>query len=471
LLVVASVQVLAQHTIESVPNQRLIDGSHVSSPDGILSREAIAAIDSLLIDIENRTTAQVAVVAVESIGEADIFDFAQELFNTWGIGHSNDNGLLILLVTDQRTIRFHTGTSMEVVMTDVTGKRIQRDYMLPSFKEGDYEAGMIAGVQRVHELLTNPSKAADLEYTDNTPEMSGFAAILIFIAFFYLVPLIVIFAIKSGNGEFSNSKIPSKTLYKEMPLTRGRWLVVYGLIPLLIVVAFWPAPDDLAGFSLFLLYFYFMLTLVYRLYRERQVLNRFVEHSMYFEATEFIKSTQWFWFFMALIFPIPFFLYFFFHLTRKSHYRHHPRNCELCKAKMRELNERDDDQYLTEKQRFEEELRSVDYDVWQCTACSATREFSYVSKRRKYVECPRCRTKAKYLKSRNTIESATYSRSGSGKETHECKFCKETFVSTYTIAQLVRSQSSGSSFSSGSSSSGSSWGGGRSSGGGSSSSW
>lgn len=463
----------SQHTIQSVPNQRLIDGSHVSNPDGILSAGAVATIDSLLIDIENRTTAQVAVVAVKSIGEADIFDFSQELFNTWGIGHENDNGLLIFLVTDQRTIRFHSGTGMEITITDVAGKRIQRDYMLPYFKEGDYQQGMISGIRRVHALLTDPSKAADLEFTEEENAISDYAAWMVFLAFFYGGPLMVVFVLKSVNGTFANSKGTASSPYREIRLTRGMWLVEFGLIPLAIALIFWLGPPDAAtGLSFLALYFYFMLTLVHRLYRERKVLKRLVESKKYFDAADFVRSTQWFWLLMAIIFPIPYLIYFFFHLTRKSHYRNHPRNCKMCNTAMRKLSERDDDQQLSERERFEESIKSVDYDVWLCPSCKGVEEWAYVSRRLKYDNCPSCGAKAKYRKSRTTIQSATYSAEGNGEEVSECLFCKKTFVSAYAIPKLVVStSSSGSSFSSSSGSSGSSWGGGRSSGGGSSSSW
>src|SRR5687767_6031003 len=126
----------AQYTVESIPNQKLIDNSYVSNPDHILDENTVASIDLILKSLEEKATVQVAVVAVNSIGETDIFDFAQDLFTTWGIGNkSNDNGLLLLLVKDQRTIRFHTGDGIEGTLPDAICKRIQRDYMVPRFKE------------------------------------------------------------------------------------------------------------------------------------------------------------------------------------------------------------------------------------------------------------------------------------------------------------------------------------------------
>lgn len=470
LLFACTVHAWAQYTVETIPNNRPVDGSHISDPDTLLGFSTRITLDSLLIDIENQTTAQVALVAVKSIGEADIFDFAHQLFNTWGIGHENDNGVLILLVTDQRTIRFHTGGGVQGILTDVTCKRIQRDYMVPFFKEGDYEGGLIAGVRRVHELMTDPESHDELEYVeDGELQLGAYEGWMLFMAVFYGVPFLIVFGVKAVGGTFKDAKSPARGPYKDIRLKRSTWLVLFGLVPLVIVMAFaLGPPEESTGWALGTLYLYFMSTLVYRLVRERALLKKFVKSHKYYEASQFCKSTRWFWFFMAVIFPLPFVVHFFAHLTRARYYRNHPRECRLCKASMRKLSEREEDKFLNESQQFEEKIRSIDYDVWLCTACAATREWNYVNGSSKYDRCRSCGTKAYYSKSRRTVVSPTYSSAGQGKEVFECKYCLATATTTYTIAQLVESSSSDSSSSSSSSSD---WGGGSSDGGGASSSW
>src|SRR6188768_2722830 len=115
-LLLLSVTLHAQtvYTVETIPNVKLINNSYVSNPDAILTDATVGRIDFKLAQLEKETTVQVAVVAVRSIGDADIFNFAQQLFTLWGIGKAKkDNGLLILLVVDQRTVRFHTGYGLE----------------------------------------------------------------------------------------------------------------------------------------------------------------------------------------------------------------------------------------------------------------------------------------------------------------------------------------------------------------------
>ena len=138
-----------------VPNVQLADRTrYTSNPDGILSAEAVARIDRICDSLRREGLAQVAVVAVEEIAGDDTFDFAVELFRRWGVGRSQiDNGLGILLVLDRREIRFVTGGGLEGVLPDALCKRIQVERMLPRFREGDYDGGMEAGVAAVAQLL------------------------------------------------------------------------------------------------------------------------------------------------------------------------------------------------------------------------------------------------------------------------------------------------------------------------------
>ncbi len=465
----------AQYSVESIPNTKVTTGSYVSDPDGILSAITVYQIDSILLNLEHTNTVQVAVVAVNSIGDNDLFDFSQALFNLWGIGQkANNNGLLILLVKDSHQVRFHTGDGLEGTMPDATCKKIQRDFMVPEFKNGNYDAGILGGVVEVSKILMNPEYAAELNAAENTSvnSISGYTGFVILLLIFVAPVILITYFIKKSNGAFLGTNNTSRNPYKEMNMTRGRWLLISAGFPALIILCFGLIDrSDSIGFAFISIYFYYLATVFYRLYRTKQVINRFKNAGNYYQIVEFLRSTQWSWFFIGLIFPIPFLPYFFYHLARKTIYRNHSRKCAVCEGNMKKLSEQDDDAFLSKAQVMEETLRSVDYDVWQCEKCSATEEWNYPNRNSKYKECPACKTHAYYLVGRKTIQSATYSHSGKGEETHTCKFCGKTNKSTYTIAKLVQStSSSGSSFSS-SSSSGGSFGGGSSSGGGASSSW
>lgn len=156
------------YTIETIPNVRLSDRTnHVSNPDGIIHPEDVGYINRWLQTVEDSLGIEVAVVAVESIGDNDARQFATDLFQHWGLGKKGkDNGLLIQLVTEplQRSVVFETGYGIEGILPDAICYRLQQRYMLPDLKAGDYSAGMLKGVAAVKKYLM----ASDYERTAMT---------------------------------------------------------------------------------------------------------------------------------------------------------------------------------------------------------------------------------------------------------------------------------------------------------------
>lgn len=139
------------YTLDNIPNVHLQNKTkYVCNPDGILSTAACDSIDSMLYQLEQKTGIETVVAVLPSIGSEDCFDFAFNLGSKWGVGKkSKDNGLVILLVTDQRCIQFVTGYGLEGDLPDALCKRIQSRYMIPFLKKGDWNNGMVAGVRAV----------------------------------------------------------------------------------------------------------------------------------------------------------------------------------------------------------------------------------------------------------------------------------------------------------------------------------
>lgn len=153
----SSIFAAKDYSIETIPNVRLSNWlNHVSNPDGIITLDDAARINQLLNVVEDSLGIEVAVVAVNSIGDQDARMFATDLFKHWGLGQkSKDNGLLIQLVTEpsQRSVVFETGYGIEGVLPDAICYRLQQRYMMPDLKAGDYSAGMLKGVMAVTKYL------------------------------------------------------------------------------------------------------------------------------------------------------------------------------------------------------------------------------------------------------------------------------------------------------------------------------
>ena len=143
------------YTVKEVPMVHLQDKHrYVSNPDGILSEESVQKIDQMLYQLEQKTGIQTLVAVLTGIEGGDCFDFAYQLGREYGVGQKGrDNGLVVLLSTDERCVQFLTGYGLEGVLPDAICKRIQDKYMLKHFRNGDWDAGMVAGMGAVTGIL------------------------------------------------------------------------------------------------------------------------------------------------------------------------------------------------------------------------------------------------------------------------------------------------------------------------------
>lgn len=137
------------YSVDDVPNVRLVNKyDYVSDPENVLSRVAVDSINSMLRRLEETTAIEVAVVVVPAVPDGDCFDFAYRLGEKWGVGKKErDNGLVILLATDDRCVQFVTGYGLEGDLPDALCKRIQSKYMLSYFSDGRWSEGLVAGVR------------------------------------------------------------------------------------------------------------------------------------------------------------------------------------------------------------------------------------------------------------------------------------------------------------------------------------
>lgn len=183
---------LSAMTVDEVPNIHLKDArQYVTDPSAILSTAARDSINLMLGQLEEGSGIEVAVVMLPSIGNDDIFDFAHDLFRKWGIGKKKENnGLLVLFVMDQHKVRFTTGYGIEGIMTDAMSKRIQMQQMVPRFKEGNWDAGMVNGMRAAVSVLDGSMQpdAADEEGDDT-------AALIILAVMIVGTVLIIVFAL------------------------------------------------------------------------------------------------------------------------------------------------------------------------------------------------------------------------------------------------------------------------------------
>lgn len=185
---------LSAMTVDEVPNVHLKDArQYVTDPSAILSTAARDSINLMLGQLEKGSGIEVAVVMLPSIGNDDIFDFAHNLFRKWGIGKKKENnGLLVLFVMDQHKVRFTTGYGLEGTLTDALSKRIQMNEMVPAFKEGKWDEGMVKGVRATVAILKGEVAADQYGANGNDEELTTFDVIAISMVFIIIILVIML---------------------------------------------------------------------------------------------------------------------------------------------------------------------------------------------------------------------------------------------------------------------------------------
>jgi len=122
---------------------------------GVITPEYKDKISTLIQDLKEKTSSEIAVVTVNSIAPYDEADYAQMLFDRWKPGEKGkDNGVLILLAVKERRWRIATGYGVEGILPDGLCGEIGRNYMVPYFKDGKYSEGLYYGTFEVSAVIT-----------------------------------------------------------------------------------------------------------------------------------------------------------------------------------------------------------------------------------------------------------------------------------------------------------------------------
>jgi len=209
--------------VSEVRNPKESGNFYVSNPDGILTDATEESINSILANIEINDTFQVALVCLNSIGTNVPKDFATDLFNHWKIGAMNkDNGILVLFVLDQRRIEIETGDGTESVLSDYQCTQIIDEYMITDFKQGNYNQGLLRGMNGLANHLSGKTvdsyhpqsdydRSSDYNYASNaTPfyKRSSFWIPVLTWHMLYIVALIVaLIVIRSKNDPYQKYNI------------------------------------------------------------------------------------------------------------------------------------------------------------------------------------------------------------------------------------------------------------------------
>ena len=169
-------------------------------------------LSSLIEEVEQKTTTEIAVVTINSIAPYGEKEYARVLFDSWKPGKKGkDNGVLVFLAVKEKRWRIETGYGVEGILPDGLCGEIGRNYMTPYFKEGNYGEGLYQGIRAIASIIAKDAHVtfATLgNFEEITPEgqssstiPNSSAAVIIFV---FIVVMIVLFRVISSFGPYRN---------------------------------------------------------------------------------------------------------------------------------------------------------------------------------------------------------------------------------------------------------------------------
>lgn len=165
----------------------------------IMSDKQEAALEQKLEHYNDSTGTQICVVTVTDLGGTDSNDFAQKLGEKWGVGHKENNGVVILVkpktADELGDVSIQVGYGMEPYITDAVNYTIRTKEMIPAFKQNDYYTGINNAVDAIIKLASGAYKSD--EYVGNDGGSSGG---LLFIVLFILMIVVLLSGKNKGNG-------------------------------------------------------------------------------------------------------------------------------------------------------------------------------------------------------------------------------------------------------------------------------
>jgi uncharacterized protein len=119
-----------------------------------LDTQQRATLASRLAALEQAKGAQVAVLLAPTFQPESIEQFGIRLADAWKLGRKGvDDGAILLIAKDDRQMRIEVGYGLEGALNDATAKRIISEIITPHFQQGDYYAGIDAGLAAMQTVI------------------------------------------------------------------------------------------------------------------------------------------------------------------------------------------------------------------------------------------------------------------------------------------------------------------------------
>ena len=182
--------------------------AHVTDLTATLSVPDMTRLEQKLAAFEQKKGSQIAVLIVPTTQPETIEQYSMRVVESWKLGRKNaDDGALLLVAKNDRTLRIEVGYGLEGVLPDATAKRIIDDIIVPEFKAGHFAVGIDAGIDAILRLVEG--EPLPLPSARHGSTSSGTAGMLDHIAFIAIGLIAFGRVFQSLFGRFAGATVTS----------------------------------------------------------------------------------------------------------------------------------------------------------------------------------------------------------------------------------------------------------------------
>jgi uncharacterized protein len=137
--------------------QKLNVQGYVNDFAAVLNPATVEGLTRLCTEVDQKAKAQIAVVTIKTLEGDAVEDFADHLFQKWGVGYKGtDRGVMVLLATDDHKYYTEVGYGLEPILPDGKVGGFGRD-MVPLLRQGDYNGAVLQMANQIAEVIAQDS--------------------------------------------------------------------------------------------------------------------------------------------------------------------------------------------------------------------------------------------------------------------------------------------------------------------------
>jgi uncharacterized protein len=226
----------------------------VTDLTGTLTGDQQAALETRLRQFDERKGSQVAVLVLPTTAPETIEAYSLRVVEQWKVGRKKvDDGVLLLVAKDDRTVRIEVGYGLEGALPDATAKRIISEVIVPRFRSGDYYGGLDAGVDRIMRSVDGEPLPPPAPQPQEAPDFGRLLPILLLAAFMLGGVL------RTALGRLPGATVAAAGVAALAWFLSGLWIVaIVGALAAFFITlggrglrpgAYWPGGGGLGGGS------------------------------------------------------------------------------------------------------------------------------------------------------------------------------------------------------------------------------